>query len=573
MTSSLKTRRGTSVLLVLLLIPVLVFLARAVHWLSTTSGHRSQTHRRAVTAQFLAEAGQAHALAKLKSNANWEDGFDRVEMDNVRGHYSVVFNPEGDAYEEGESVNNITGSFPVDGPRGENTVQPGHVELIVHADSDGLLANTSAVYVAKSKKLGAFGLGASGNIVLQGRVEVRGIENLVSQKATEAGIHSNSADAGPVIRWRKNSASDRMNVQGKVTAISTDANAIQLEGVEGVDYQAQEIANSAAPLTPPDVDIPGTVSNNSSLAAPTFNDFGTTQLAAGRSYVNGDVTLQGDLELDGHALFVNGNLTVNGTISGEGSVYVTGGTKLKGDTHINSQETGVALFSHGAVELQGFNGKEFLNRLSQSDPNVAQAMADFDRGVTPVVMRRQKGGDKKIGEYYDDARGNSIPVLVGALDRAGADGETARFVKRQLRRFGGGTGEEGAVRTLPPGSQHITTWGSSPVAYRPTTNIRGRLIRGPLPELKLSKLGQAYFQGLIVTDSYVLTDNQVSVVGSLWSTGKSSDPPVDLDGESIKPGDIVVKNGTTIILNEELLEKPEATTRDVEELELKVWVK
>ena len=75
---------------------------------------------------------------------------------------------------------------------------------------------------------------------------------------------------------------------------------------------------------------------------------------------------------------------------------------------------------------------------------------------------------------------------------------------------------------------------------RANRSYQGKLVTNRPPEADFSKLGQAYFQGLIVSDHYVLTDNAVSVVGSLWSTGKHEATPVTIDGKTVTPGDLIL---------------------------------
>lgn len=555
--------RGTGLLLVLLMVPVLVFLARSVHWLSQTAAHRVNLHRTKVVAQYLLEAGKAHALAQLKQDADWSAGFKNRKLEDVPGTYSVVFSQPDQPYQEGHSVNNITGGVSRDGPRGPGTVRPGTIELVVQADSGGHAAIGQTIFSAKTKPLPAFGLGASGNILLKGDVSIRGIENLASQSPVEAGIHSNATGStGPAISWVKNSGGNKMVVKGRVTTSASDTAAVSLDGVSGQDYKVEGIETDAAPLPVPKANIVDTVSNNSGLAAPSFNNFGTSTLSAGKSYVQGPVELQGDLRLDGHTLYVDGDLTVNGTIAGDGSVYVTGKTKLKGDTQIHAQEIGVALFSHGAVELKGFDGREFLNQLRGQNSGVNSAMSTYDGSLVRVTGRRVKGGGNLNGEYYDDRRAEQVPALLNAFNQSGAQGETADFIKKQLTDY--------VVNDTAPEAR---IYGVGGYGYRLNTEIRGKLRQGRPPSYDLSKIGQAYFQGLIVSDHYVLTDNAVSVVGAVWSTGDFEAEPTTIDGRTVSPGDIVANNGTEIVLNRELLEEPESQTRDVTDFELRAYVK
>ena len=566
--------RGTSLLVVFLLIPTMVLMARAVHWLSQTSAHQSIVHTKMVTAQYLIEAGQSHALAKLKQDANWTDGFDGVELDNVSGSYSLSFNRPGQEYQPGQSVNNIMGDVPVDGPRGPATVQPGDVELVVFADSNGFQTTGDTVYKAKTQQLPAYGLGASGNIVLKGDVAVRGIQSLANPAEVDAGIHSNNkSGSGPAITWKKNSSTDLMKVKGRVTAASDHDQAISLEGTEGVDYQLEGLEKGTAAISMPQVNIKEAVASQSALSPPTLSEFGTTHLSRGASYHSGDLTLQGDLRLNGHKLYVEGSLIVNGSISGDGAVYVTGDTSLKGDTKIHADEAGVALFSHGSVALSGFDGLEYLKELRKKNSAIDHALGRYDSAVVPVVMRRAKGGNKKRGEYFDDQREQQIPGLLQAFNQANVEGDTAQFIKKQLKDYSTEEGGNVAGSNRIPRREGHGYRATSPVAYGPTTTVRGFLTKGRPQTADLSKIGRAYFQGLIVSDNYVKTDNQVSVVGCLWATGENKESKSGLGNQDHKPGDIVLNNGTEIVLNKEVLERPEAASVDIAEFELKAWLR
>lgn len=557
-----KRPNGTSLILVFLLLPILIFLARSVHWLSSTAGHRTHLHRQKVSAQYILEAGQAHALAKLKQDADWTAGFQDEEMDDISGTYSVIFTPAGAEYQAGTSVNNITGTEAVDGPRGPGTVEPGTVELVVLAGVSGVKLTGETIFEAKTKPLPSYGLGASGNIVLKGDVSIRGIQSLNNQAEVRAGVHSNSEGGlGPTIQWDKNDRTDRMSVKGTVTTSASQSNSIRLQGTEGVDYDVSEIQTDVASLPMPSTNILQTVTQHSSLSPPVFNNFDTTTLGRGESFYDGDASLQGDLVLNGHNLYVDGDLTVNGTIRGDGSVYVTGKTTFKGDAEIEANETGVALYSHGAVELSGFNGLEYLESLKQQDAQLSSAISEYNNSFRRVNLRRGKGGG---GHAYEDRRSKHAPGLLESFDRNNLKGETAKFIRSQL--------EKQATTELKKFDLGKTRgfWGYR-LDYRNRDADINRLVVKPPPKADFSKLGQAYFQGLIVSDHYIRTDNAVSVVGSLWSTGQYEAAGGESNG--IEPGDIILNNGTEVVMNQELLEEPETATRDVTDLQLKVWLK
>ncbi|HIB65953.1 MAG TPA: hypothetical protein EYO33_12790 [Phycisphaerales bacterium] len=115
-----RTTGGAGILLVLLIVPILVFLARSVHWLAQSGAHRVGLHNKRVVAQYLLQAGKADTLAHIKQDADWSVGFREKSLDDVNGSYSVIFNQPGQAYQVGQSVNNITGTTSRDRSSGKH---------------------------------------------------------------------------------------------------------------------------------------------------------------------------------------------------------------------------------------------------------------------------------------------------------------------------------------------------------------------------------------------------------------------------------------------------------------------
>lgn len=529
-------------MLVLLLIPVLVFLARAVAWLSTSSHYRAIAHRERISATYLMEAGQAHAVSKLEENSDWDEGFHQERLRHVGGSYTIVFQDEAKDYEDGNSVNNISGRDYRDGPRGPETVVPGTVELVVHAENGGERSSGTFILGGTQSTLTEAALGAGRNIWLEGDVSVTGVENLVSMAPIEAGIHSNRDEGtDSVINWRPKRGGDRAEFSGKVSTSLEQDNAISFAGTEGVNFNAKDFETGAAKLPMPETDIEAEVLGKGSSAAPSVNAYGTTTLSGGDFYQANDLELQGDLVLDGGHLYVNGDLTINGSITGKGAVYVNGRTRFKGDAEVEASEAGIALYSEGPVELTGFDGKAFLAALRRDSPAADAAYTGYEDQIRGAnVYKRRVGGAYKTNL---SAAGNEAQKLGEEIDRVvGPTSRTGQFIKTQLK----------AIEVKAKS-------GADPATNRYEPN--------------LDKVGTAYFQGLIVSNDYIYADNSISILGSVWANGTDKEGETRVNGRSIHPGDIYLGDGTELVFNKALLDLPEATVTSTAKLELRSWLR
>lgn len=554
-----EKRRGGAVLLVILLIPILVFLARAVAWLSSSSHFRTLSHRDKISNTYLMEAGLNHALTLLKEDSEWKEGFDHKGLSHVKGSYSITFQEPGEPYVPGNSVNNISGFEAVDGPRGPRTVMPLTIELVVNVENGR--SESSGVFVMEAilKNLSEIAIGSAGDIVMNGNVNITGVQDVLNWVPVNSGIHSNKpgSSADPVIEWTPKRAGDKATFSGKVSTTATGPNAIQFTGTQGTDFSASAFEEGAARMPTPSPDIVTAVQQNRSATDPPVNNFGTTTLGAQDYHSQGNLELQGDLVLENGVLYVEGDLVVNGSITGDGSIFVTGKTIFKGEAAVRANETGIALYSEGPIQLKGFNGREFVERLlsNPSDRDTYnQAMATFKAEMHVASNKTPNAPQREAAAKAQQALGTIKNLIARELNRQlGVQGsaETADFIESQLAIYDNLVGFT---------AQHYP----HKKEFRETTAQLNN---------QLDRLGTAYFQGLMVSNTYIHAESSVGVVGAMYATGKNADVTDEIDGETVKSGDIFLNDNCEMVFNRELLDEPEAKSNEVERFLLRAWVR
>lgn len=528
-------QKGAAVLLVITLIPILLFLARSVAWLSQTSHFRSLNYRQKISGTYVLEAGLNHAATLLTEDATWTEGFNDEEMTRIGGSYSIFFQTAGEPYQEGFSVNNLMGNKDVDGPRGPETVLPGTVELVVHSKTGPIENQGTFLLQAIFDDNRDWAVASAGKMIMNGGVDVFGIENLDTWAPVKAGVHSNLFAAGETaVSWKPQRTGNQAIISGKVTTPTRGTQALDFAGTEGTDYRAEAFEDGAGRLSITAPDIVQEVANNSSAPAPITDPFGETRLGNGNFYRGGGLNLQGDLILDGGTLYVDGDLSVNGSITGSGSVYVTGKTTFKGDAVIEAGADGVALYSEGSITMSGFKGVEFVERLARDNPSI---ISHFNNAKSQLAESADSTPDGVQAAHNRSAQNSIRQVSNFVNQRLVVGGQTAQFIKEQLASFDGlievthSDGTYGRAEMRPVHQQ---------VAYG------------------LDRLGTGYFKGMLVTNSYIHTDSAVAVVGAVWASGANEDDtPTTVDGQEVKPGDIYLGADTSLLMNKALVDDEE----------------
>jgi hypothetical protein len=558
-----KRRTGSALATVLLASLALFTLLKVLIIVSHSSGYRSRTYQDRVLAGYALEAGVADAIWQLNKSSGWVAGFDHERMPSAEGWYSVQFVPAGSTPRPLQSVNNMLGTTPADGPRGPATVPPGTADIVVRAGNGAIERRCLVHLTGKASQSFSTGLLSSNRILMSGDVDVSGITDLESGQAVNADLHSNKAgSAHDVIQW---DGSGACNIQGTVSATSNASAAIRMTGANVAG--GTRVAVAAKPA--PSVDIPGLIAANSGQAALAIPPVGSVSVPAGTYYVDGDLTLDGDMLLDGAEIYVSGNVRVNGSLGGSGKIYAKGSTRLQGDTQISGAQ-GLALYSQGSVELTGFDGTEYLEAVERSDPAVATLLPELRtllqegqailQSVTPEDL---KEGAPRHNEFCDALGklggaygGKNVAGQLAAALEAQPPGRTRDFMVGKMRDL------EKLGADVDPNGDPVPHWQAGDHQH---TGIMDRAMHSGdealLQELMavmgqydVNKLGSTYFQGTIYTNGYIYAGQDVTLIGAVVANDNGTQAPAVVDTQIVEPGDIVLKRKVQFTLNQQAAE-------------------
>lgn len=557
----MKSRKGSALATVLLASLALFTLLKVLIIVSHGSGFRSRTHQDRLLAGYAMEAGAADAISHLNDFSGWVVGFEHQKMPHCEAWYSLHFAPSGSSPGPLDSVNNLGGTAPVDGPRGPATVPPGCADLVVIAGA-GAIERRCLVFVTSNLSQSfSTGLLSSNRILMSGDVDVSGITDLETGQSVNADLHSNKpgTDTG-VIQW---DGTGSCNIQGKVSATSNSAGAIQMPGANIVGGTQTNAAAKPAPA----VDIPALIAANSGQTPLTVPPVGSATVSAGTYYINGDLSIDGDLLLQGAEIYVTGNVRVNGSLGGSGKIYSNGQTRLQGDTQLSGAD-GLALFSRGSVELSGFNGTEYLDAMSAADPafaglssqlqNTLQQMQDMFAS-TPAVQMLGSGAlhdrmETLMGDLGGAYRGNNLAGQVASLLATKPAGRTRDFMiqkMRDLQRIGDDGNGTGQQHWEAGDHRHA---GVLNEALHQADPALLKNVAAALAQYDINQLGSTFFQGTIYTNGYIYAGNDVTVVGAVVANDNGSQAPGMVDGQLLEPGDIVLKRSVQFTLNQQAAE-------------------
>ena len=548
--------KGAALILVLLLVPILVFLARSLAWLSRSSHFRSRHHHDRLAQSYVLEAGLAHASNKLIANATWTEGFTEEPMTRLDASYSVIFQDPSDDYQDGNSVNNLLGTEFLDGPRGPATVVPGTVELVILAQKGSNETRGQFILKALHDDSLDYALAAGRSVVMRGDVSVDGVINtrggevgpdgetgsgIINDdtwRQVDAGLHANQSESGlTAVSWSTNDAGDQAHFSGKVSTPTVGPTAFNFEGTEGIDYSVREFEDGATSIPISSPDIEGEVLDHITAQDPPVVAFGTTRLTSQDFYSDGDLDLQGDLVLEEGRLYVNGDLNINGSIRGVGSVYVVGATNFKGTAEVQaSSADGVSVFSQGPISLTGFDGVEFMDELRAQNPEIDEHYRTFDEEMAEASDTTPDGSQRRMAERAADA----IEAVSNAVhNQVPAGSETSDFVRDQLAGFS---------------SIIEATHADGTYSRREMRGVHNQIRYG------LDRLGTAFFSGKLVSNSFIHTDNAAGVIGVVWSSGQNTDAEPLLVGDvEVRAGDIYLGEDSSILMNQEILEDRDPT--------------
>jgi hypothetical protein len=319
------------------------------------------------------------------------------------------------------------------------------------------------------------------------------------------------------------------------------------------------------------VNIVGTVASMSGAPRPAFVA-GLNTMAPGDLYVPSSTVVNGDVVLSGTNLHVNGDFTVNGSITGEGSIYVNGDTRFQGTARVSSARPDkTALYSQGSIALTGYDGTKFMQDIADggTDPlftaawnQTTASMADFQVGLnspTPAMMG-------SMG-YLDSIRSELAQYLPGGSSpRAGRTTDSLGTLITRLNLQPPSPSRDFMIAKLTDMQSTMAAY--NPLPLGPFQTDLGNGIVGvgafdtifdeggtvaDLPALAsyvnscdYSKLGSAYFQGVLYSHGAIYATGDVTVIGGTVARDNGTQPPFAAGALTLNPGDVYLTNGTRL---------------------------
>jgi hypothetical protein len=318
-----------------------------------------------VRAQYAAEAGLSWVIGQLSRNPAWQGNLTREPVPGDTATFTVRFRSPLLAGSL-DSVNNLSNGSAVRSYLGADTVPPRCAFVVVVGEANGHRQELEAFVTGGGSWSQGAALLASDTIFLNRNVFVDGYKSLRGTQSVPGSIHSNKA-TGQAIRWSvpADGQAYALEVSGQLTSVSSDPQAIQLDGVTSVSRK-----EDAPHRKLPHIDVASLVQRYSGTTGGPLAGNPVVLNGGDHFYSNDNMVINGDVELqNGARLVVSGNLTINGSVGGHGAILVDGDTKLFGDSSVIGDETEyVSLLASGHVQISGFDGTAYLESLAASQP-------------------------------------------------------------------------------------------------------------------------------------------------------------------------------------------------------------
>jgi len=596
----------TTLMMSVILLMMVISLVKAV----TTQSYQTRGYHDSVAALYVAEAGLADVMSRLELDGDWRDGFNGESMHGRPGNYWVRFHTGVGPAPDDASVNNIAGAAARIGPRGR-VVPRGSALIVVTARVGSTQRQLEAIVNSSGVINVEYPMMTSGSIQVDGATTIDGIRSLSGFERVAAGVHSNARGGpGPSIKWEPGPAVrgvvPKASITGKVSSVDSRPIGVGIDfGSDSTLYDVGAFERDAANRQFPRMgDIARQVDLHASDPAPVIEVAGTTTLATGNYYKDGDLTVNGDLVLDGGELFVEGDLTINGGISGQGAIWASGKVTFKGDSTLRSSEK-AAVMSKKGVNLLGFDGGEYMEAFADSDPEVRllwDATKDALGNITTMLENEEPAtilGETglldqqawKLGSHPDNPEApipvvNPEDVLVGgdylgkleAKLAAQSEGPSRDFMMRKLA----GYRDFFSANTEPDATvaaQFVNRPRVFPGAFDAIVDSGAAGALGPLTvqvsSVGYDKAGSSYFQGVIYTNGHFFASNSVTTIGAIMVDGQGRDgeEPNPLDPtETFKPGQLVMRRGANMTFVEEFFEEGENALRIRGPVQVRTWV-
>lgn len=399
-----------------------------------------------------------------------------------------------------------------------------------------------------------------------------------------------------------------MNPAGGAPVLGSPAKAIA-----PVDIAAQVSAKGGASPIPGAVPVHLNVGTGSGSPMAAFSDVTVLDYSAGPDFYSGTSLVVGDLKLQGAALYVDGDLTVNGGIEGSGSVWVTGKTTFRGTSSITTGTPDrVALYSRGDVELQGFEGTELLRQYAATDVDIRETLTRIEfafQDVSARMTQLESGGTLRASDLGQsngwDVRSGTVPSPSGGLETGGRAwlgsgynstirsgmGSAAHLVYTDPGVTAGGRhkvtdlGERLLFRRAQsPGRDFLirrfydlyeVNFGGRGDSWSEILGLAdaktGRLSPGAIDSINdnrylkgvgmvkqyfdsfhLNFIGSSYFQGLVYTNGYFRSVNDVTIIGAIVTdVDPAARAGAVLTDAIPDPGDVILENGSRLVYIED----------------------
>lgn len=575
--------RGIALVSVFMMMVVLAMMVVALMIAVRGEVFASHAHYARTSALYVAEAGLAESLAFLEDDKAWP-GVVNQEVPEVRGYWSVTFRDSG-PFGPGDSVNNLAGTTAKDSHRGAATVPPGTALLVVKGQVPGGRREVEALV----SKGGFIRLDtpilASGHIRLRGEVSVDGVKSLKDSTPVDVTIHSNLAgsEAGAV-SW-SGDPSDSCYVGGKVTASSESSSAIQMSGA--TITQGMQAGMGSRSFPP--VNVEEQIQEKSDATPPTVNSTGPTILEEGDYYHAGDLVVEaGEVHLKGANLYVNGNLEISGSITGSGSIFTKGKTVFMGDSSVDATSDNVAVFSRGSIELSGFDSDAYLDSVGSADPQFAALRNYLEQALNELQTTFKNhdpddltGEGETVKEHADRVR-RTIGQTGASLSSGWSQIPTMDILGQMIHKLESQPESEARDRVVERLKDYERFFEQDGVGTEAASRAilerweRGQKVSGILDsamdvddpkwisvvspilyDFNTDSLGSSAFTGVLYTNGYFSSVNNIKVTGAVLVNDDGSQPSGTVNGETIDPGDLFFDNGSRVSFVEDFFDDGE----------------
>lgn len=595
-----RSRRDRGLALVTVLLSSVVLLMMVIALYKAVQGELlvSQNFRDQNGATYLAEAGIMDAIAELEADPAWTAGFKDKSIPGVPGTYTMVFNTSGSDFSPLQSVNNSDGSSD-ENYRGEGMVPAGYASLVCTARVGSQSRTLEAlVHLGGGLYSTDSALVSSGRIDMRGDIKVDGRAAIGDATRVPGDVQSDLNDPGDDLVTYDGTGTALFD--GKVATVGAAATAINLNGA----LPADGTQTGASAKNAQDVNILGKIAANSSAPPAVVTPTGTTTLnpvgGTSKLFHNGDLTItDGDLVLNGVELYVNGNVDITGSITGDGTLYVGGKTTFQGDARILAATPDkVGLFSEGDVKLTGFDGTAYMEGLvsngqisesnwKQLSDSISNYIDYLNASDATDLFQVSSILDRAGREISGGASSTPAPVtvpgrvhdvtgkLLAQLNSLPASPQRKHMTKKltQLRELfyahgNGSTEENNALANLTQGRLVLGAFDAA------IDNGRIQFLpymKSYVENIDYDHLGSAYFQGLVFTHGSFYADSEVTILGALVAKNNGSQPPSEVNGETLEPGDVVLATDTRLRYIEEFF-KPEDGSAGSQGAKVALWV-